>query len=114
MTWPEQFAPRAIRDVEEAVDWLADNGGPDIARRMARAVVEAARRVVERPLVGRVRPDLLPADFRVWAVQGFPYLLVYDGRRSPPKIERVLHMARDLQPLLAEFASAADEAPNQT
>ena len=47
MNWPEEFAPQAIRDVEEAVDWLADNGGPHVARRMALATVEAARRTVE-------------------------------------------------------------------
>ncbi len=75
MTWPEEFAPQAIRDVEEAVDWLVDNGGPGgphVARRMALATVEAARRAVERPLTGHMRPELLPAPFRFWAVRGYP------------------------------------------
>jgi plasmid stabilization system protein ParE len=101
--WPEEFAPQAIRDVESAIDWLADNGGPEVARRMALATVEAARRVVQRPLAGHTRPELLPAPFRFRAVRGFPYLLVYDVSRTPARVLRVLHMARDLPPLLADL-----------
>lgn len=63
----------------------------------------AARRVVERPLIGHVRPELLPHPFRVWAVQDFPYLLIYDAGTVPPKILRVLHMARDLAPLVSDL-----------
>jgi len=108
VNWPEEFAPQAIRDVEEAVDWLADNGGPHVARRMALATVEAARRTVERPLTGHMRSELLPAPFRFRAVRGFPYLLVYDSSQTPAKILRVLHMARDLPPLLADLRDPSD------
>ncbi len=103
MIWPEEFAPRAIRDVEDAVDWFDDHGGPDLARRMAKATVQAARRVVAHPLIGHSRPDLLGPPFRFWAVPSFPYLLVYDASAAPPKVLRVLHTARDLPPLLAEM-----------
>ncbi len=75
---------------------------------MALAIVDAARRVVERPLIGRVRLDLLPARFRTWPVHGFPYLLVYDTERSPAQIVRVLHMARDFPPLLAGIAGPGE------
>ncbi len=104
MTWPEEFAPGAIRDVEDAVDWLADNGGPAIARRMALATVSAARRVVERPLLRRVRPELLPAPYRFWRIPDFPYLIAYNADRRPPVMLRVLHMSRDLPPLLTGIA----------
>jgi plasmid stabilization system protein ParE len=106
VSWPEEFAPGAIRDVEGAVDWFYDRGGPDVARRMAVATVEAARRIVERPLMGHARPDVLPAPFRFWAVSGFPYLLVYDASAAPPKVLRVLHTSRDLPPLLVELRDA--------
>jgi hypothetical protein len=33
----------------------------------------------------------------------FPYILVYDARARPPRIARVVHMARDLAPLLADL-----------
>lgn len=108
MTWPEQFAPQAVRDVEDAIDWLAENGSVQIARRMAMATVDAARRVVGRPLIGRARPDLLPLHFRTWAVPGFPYLLVYDASRSPAQIVRVLHMARDIPPLLEGLSGSTE------
>ena len=103
MSWPEYFSPQAVRDVEAAVDWLADNADTATARRLARATVAAARRIVDRPQLGRVRPELFPPRFRSWAVQGFPYLLIYDAERRPPQVVRVLHMARDLAALLDDF-----------
>ncbi len=75
---------------------------------MALATVAAGRRVVDRPLIGRVRLDLLPARFRMWP--GFPYLLVYDVDSSPVQIVRVLHMARDFPSLLAGIADPGDAA----
>ena len=115
MTWPAAFAPQAVRDVEGAADWLAEfGGGPDVARRMALAVVEAAQRVTVRPLLGHARPALLPAPFRFWTVRGFPYVLVYRVDRQPVRVARVLHTARDLGPLLAGLPEAADEGrPDQ-
>ena len=104
MTTLHRFAPQAARDVEAAAEWIADNaGGPDAARRMVQAVLEAADRIASRPGMGRLRPDLLPAPFRFWAVRGFPYLLVYDADRSPAQVVRVLHMARDLPSLLGDL-----------
>ena len=90
------LAPQAIRDVEEAATWLARDGDLAIARRYLSAVVEAIGRIERRPLLGRSRSELLPAPFRFRAVTGFPYLLVYDAEPSPPRVYRVLHMARDL------------------
>jgi toxin ParE1/3/4 len=109
--WPEAFALRAVRDVEEAADWIADHGGgPLIARRMVLATLDAARFVVGRPRAGHTRPNLLPVQFRFWRVRGFPYLLVYDAERTPAQIVRVPHAARDLEPVLADVRSIPDEA----
>lgn len=59
------FAPQAVRDVEAAAAWIADNaGGPDVARRMVQAVLEAADRIAGRPELGRLQLDLVPAPFR--------------------------------------------------
>ncbi len=108
------LAPQAVRDVEEAADWLADSpGGVVLARRYLSAVIEAFARIAQRPLLGHRRPELLPARFRFHAVRGFPYLLVYNAERPTPHVLRVLHMARDLGPLLAGLADepAGDEPP---
>jgi len=89
------FAPRARRDLREALDWIArDNEAA--ARALLEAALRGARFVAARPLAGRSRPDLLPPPFRFWSLRGFPYLLVYDASQQPPPILRMLHMARDL------------------
>ena len=74
---------------------------------MLQATLQSARRIVERPMLGRVRPELLPAPYRFWRVVGFPYLMVYNADRQPPVVLRLLHMARDLAPLLTGICSAA-------
>jgi hypothetical protein len=44
------FAPQAVRDVEDAADWLADGpGGVPLARKFLVGVVDAADLVARRP-----------------------------------------------------------------
>ena len=62
----------------------------------------AARRLGERPLLGHVRPELLPAPYRFWSMQRFQMLLVYNPVTNPPRILRLLNTARDLAKLLEE------------
>jgi plasmid stabilization system protein ParE len=98
------LAPRALRDIDTAVDDIAASiGGPAFADRFAVAVADAAERVVRRPLLGYRRLELLPPRFRFWAVRGFDYLLVYNAEHPDRLILRVVHMARDLAPLLADL-----------
>ena len=91
-------------------------GSPETTSRRPRALLQAAlhgaRRIAARPLLGRLRTELLPAPYRFWRVAGFPYLLVYNAARQPPRVVRFVHMARDLGPLLADLADVpdADEA----
>jgi plasmid stabilization system protein ParE len=107
VTLPQTFSPRTIRDVEEAAAWLAErDGGEQLARRFARAVGAAAGRIARRPMLGHRRLALLPDPYRFHAVTGFDDLLVYDIERVAPPILRVLHMSRDLGPLLADFLDA--------
>jgi toxin ParE1/3/4 len=103
------FAPQAVRDIEEAVDWFAAGPGAEpLARKFATAAAAAARPITRRPLVGHRRLVLLPDPFRFHRVQGFPYLLVYNAERPMPQVLRVLHMARDLGPLLTELVDEFD------
>jgi toxin ParE1/3/4 len=85
-----------------------------LARRFTAAVVEAAGHVVRRPLLGHQRLELLPNPFRFRRVGGFPYLLVYNAVRPTPVILRVRHMARDLDPLLADLRPIADSETSET
>ena len=110
MISPRQFAPQAVRDVEDAADWLAESPtGIELATRFISAVVDAADRISHRPLLGHKRLDILPDTFRFHRVRGFPYLLIYNAVRPSPVILRVVHMARNLGPLLADLDIPPDQ-----
>lgn len=107
MSQPATLAPRARAELLDAVQWIAQSDEA-AARRLQQAAGVAVRLIGTRPLAGRMRPDLAPRHFRFWALTRFPYLLVYDTRTRPPRIARIVHMARDLEPLLADLSGDAD------
>lgn len=102
MTQPAVFAPAARQDLRTAVDWIAQDN-PAAARALRTAVEKAATRIGARPKVGAARPQLGSGRHRFLLLRGFPYLLVYAAGTTPPRILRVLHIARDLPPLLADL-----------
>ncbi|MDQ2803334.1 MAG: type II toxin-antitoxin system RelE/ParE family toxin, partial [Pseudomonadota bacterium] len=67
------------------------------------AALRAAEKLAARPMLGRLRAELLPAPYRFWSLRGFPYLLVYNAAVVPPRILRVLHAARDLPAMLSDL-----------
>jgi toxin ParE1/3/4 len=91
------------------VTWLAAENEA-VAEAMRQAALRSIGRIVERPRLGHSRPELAAAPFGFWRVLGFPYLIVYNAARTPPRVVRVLHMKRDLPPLLANLA-ASDIGP---
>jgi toxin ParE1/3/4 len=84
------FAPRARRELLEAVRWIAEEN-PNASEALLEAAIAAARRLQARPLLGRRRLDLAPERYRFWSLRGFPYLLVYDAETKPPMIVRFVH-----------------------
>jgi toxin ParE1/3/4 len=96
------FAPRAVRELRQASVWIAQDN-PASGEALLVAALRAARMLAANPMLGRLRTDLLPEPYRFWSLRGFPYLLIYNAEARPPRILRVLHMARDLPGLLAEF-----------
>lgn len=90
---------RAKHDLKAAVRWIAADN-PTAAKGLRDAVIRAARQISDYPLCGMLRPDLMEENYRLLALTGFPYVLVYNAERSPPVILRVLHGARDLTDLL--------------
>jgi plasmid stabilization system protein ParE len=106
---PRNLSPRALRDIDKAVDDIAASvAGPAFANQFAVAVADAAERVARHPLLGHRRLELLPPRFRFWAVKGFDYLLVYNAEHKDRLVLRVVHMARDLTPLLADIVEMPD------
>ena len=79
------FSQQAAADLDHAVGWRLDHGGaPAAAERLLTAVLAAGEMLAERPHLGRVRPELLPAPFRFWSLPRWQLLLVYDPTTSPP------------------------------
>ena len=72
------------------------------------------RRIVARPLLGRLRPALAPPPYRFWRIANSPYLIVDNAARGPPLVLRVLHMIRDLPPLLAAWLTWPNGSRSRT
>jgi toxin ParE1/3/4 len=101
------LAPSAEADLVRAASELARDN--ELAADSFReAALRSIGRIVERPLIGHVRLDLAPEIYRFWRVAGFPYLIVYNAVRRPPLVLRVLHMRRDLPPLLNKLSDFED------
>src|SRR5271166_6513408 len=99
MTASATLSPLARAQAREAAAWIARDN-PDAAKALRVAIGDAARLIGTRPLAGRLRLDLAPARYRFWSLSNFPYLVIYDASRDPPRIAQILHMARDLPKVL--------------
>ena len=108
MSRPAELTTAARIEAAKAVRWLARRN-PDAARGLRRSIADAARLLGIRPLAGRSDPELVGPHFRLWSLVSFPYVMVYDPRPVPPQILRLAHTARDLGPLLADFADMPEE-----
>jgi plasmid stabilization system protein ParE len=107
------FSQQAAADLDHIVGWLLDHGGaPAAAERLLTTVLAAGETLAKRPLLGRRRPDLLPAPYRFWSIPRWQLLLVYDPTTSPATVLRVLDTAQDLPPLLAELRNSL-RAPDE-
>lgn len=105
MTPSARFSGRARREIAAALEAMEHI----VARRRLRQAIEtAARRIGQRPALGRQERALADARYRFWSVSGFPYLLVYRTDTFPPSIMRFVHTARDLPPLLADLREPPD------
>ena len=96
------FTPRASRELRAAAEWIAEDS-PQTAEAMLVAVLDAAARVTQRPMLARVELKLAPARYRFWSLRGYPYLLVIDSQSEPPVIARFVHQARDLPVILDDL-----------
>jgi toxin ParE1/3/4 len=99
---PGLFAPRARRELLEAVAYIAEDN-PEAAENLLTVASAAARRVTERPTLARTQLRLAPARYRFWSLRGYPYLLVIDTENDPPVVARFVHQARDLWVVLDDL-----------
>lgn len=99
---PAVFVPAARKDLRQAVAWIARDN-PAAAEALRDTAMRAATRLGANPFLGTTRPALSAERYRFLLLRGFPYVMVYAADTVPPRILRVLHMARDLPAILAEL-----------
>lgn len=93
----------AEQDILRQVEWYADKGLPDIARRFPAAVLNAIDALLAMPEAGPPKPINNPrlADLCMWGVEGFDEFWVYDlVRPELLTVVRVLHGKRDIGTIL--------------
>lgn len=95
----------AENDILRQIEWYAERGLPQIARRFPIAVKEAIGALVAMPGAGSPKHITNPrlAGLRSWQVKGFPNSQVY-YLVSPELviILRVLHGKRDIAAVMAD------------
>ena len=94
----------AEQDILRQVEWYADKGLADIARRFHAAILVAIDALQAMPDAGPPKPSANPelAGLRTWPIKGFDdFRVYYLARPDLLTIVRILHGRRDLGQLLA-------------
>lgn len=99
-----RYYPQARQDLIDQATYLLENASLEVAERFLDAAEQTGARLAETPRLGRVWEGVQPQlreRLRIWAVEGFPKVLIfYRPEMSGISVVRVLHAARDLPPLL--------------
>jgi toxin ParE1/3/4 len=85
------LAPLAREDLTEIWDRIAEDDF-DTADRVLDEIRTAILHLTSRPLMGHVRRDLAPPEYRFWPI--YSYLIIYPPDTSPLQIVRVWHGAQ--------------------
>ena len=92
------LSPEAQRDLDGVKDYLLKTASVRVARYVNRELRQGMRFLAENPGAGHSREDLTEEPVKFWSV--FSYLIVYDPKKRPIEIVRVLHGALDIPSLL--------------
>ncbi len=89
---------RARRDVEDAVDYYADEAGARVALRFIDALERAYLAIGRHPAAGSPRygQELDLPGLRSRRLLRFPYMVFYVERQDHIDVWRVLHVQRDI------------------
>jgi toxin ParE1/3/4 len=101
---PVVLRERALRDIEEAVDWYRVHAGAAVAVRFVDSLERALASIATHPRAGspRYAHELDLPGLRMVAVAGFPQLVFYVEAPTHVDVWRVLHGERDLPSTLFE------------
>jgi toxin ParE1/3/4 len=89
---------RANQDVDEALAYYLEEGGPRVALGFIDALERVYAQVRANPLAGspRYAGELNLPGLRYWLFEGYPYLVFYVERDDHIDVWRVLHGQRDI------------------
>ena len=93
----------AERDIVQQVEWYAEQGVPQVGRRLYAAVLDAMDAVLAMPEAGPPKETRNPrlAGLRSWHVNGFAEMRIYYLLRLDLlTIVRILHSKRDVSRIL--------------
>jgi len=99
---PATLSASARRDVSDITAWI------DKDSRKATLAFQSLLRTLllqlgDYPETGSARPELAAEPYRFRVMQGFPYVIVYNARRRPPVVMRVLHGSQNLPEILSHL-----------
>lgn len=103
MTRSYRLSRRAEAELDEVLQYLLDQSGPERAWALLQRFNEAFEKLADMPGMGHAHVAIPGTPLRVWAV--FSYLVFYRPDTSPLEIVRVLHGSRDLPPLFDQEQS---------
>jgi toxin ParE1/3/4 len=99
------FSDAAVSDILEQMDWYAEMGGHDLAKRWNESVTSTLLRIAGAPGIGArclFRAKDLRGTRRL-VVIGFPkHLIFYKAGKTHILVLRVVHGARDLESLFSD------------
>jgi plasmid stabilization system protein ParE len=97
-----QLTPRALNDLSEIWDYIAEDS-ISAANRVESAILSACNSLARHPLIGSKRIEITPLPVRFWTLTRFPnFIVVYRPESKPLQIVTVLHGKRDLKALFEE------------
>ncbi|GLS86155.1 hypothetical protein GCM10010873_11290 [Cypionkella aquatica] len=95
---PTRLKQAARDDINQIIDFYLSNVGDEVALRFIEAWQQSLTPLARHPGVGSLRfeEQLRIPGHRVWAMHGFPHLVLYPVDAEGPEVQRVLRSARDL------------------
>ena len=93
------WAPRARQDLRDIRRYYASVASLEIADEVLRVIDRVSRRIAEKPLARRSRPELMP---QLRSALARPYTIFFRIRNEDIEIVRVLHERRDFPTIFAK------------
>jgi plasmid stabilization system protein ParE len=86
---------KALKDVNDIWDYVADLAGELVADRLAAKIHDDCRMLARLPGVGHVRSDLTRRQMLFWT--SGPFHIIYHPETMPLEVGRIIHTARDIK-----------------